>query len=351
MQISLVKGVHGTAAIEGNQLTLDQVQSIAQDESPRVPASLEYQEIEIQNILKAMNEVLRRRDNDPDFKRWLSSSDIFDIHQTMTASLQEHMDGPFGRYRQDRRQVGRYSCPDPSLVPSLMDLFLDWLKTEFHFGSPDYQMSDAITQAICAHAYFEMIHPFADGNGRTGRLIEFFFLTRGGVPAVVGLRLADYYNSTREEYYRQLQRCSTERTVRHFLAYALRGLRDGITDVLKLIDETVLGLTWRTYVHDVFNELSETSGKLISRRRKLALNLPLFSGRLAVDIVNQKALKSLYESVGERTLARDIDFLKKLGLVDTSGRGFKANTSRLRALLDVSEYNTEANFDLTNDIE
>ena len=62
-----------------------------------------------------------------------------------------------------------------------------------------------ILSAILAHLYLAWIHPFGDGNGRSARLLEFGVLLTGRVPTVAAHLLANFYNDTRSEYYRQLR--------------------------------------------------------------------------------------------------------------------------------------------------
>ena len=69
-------------------------------------------------------------------------------------------------------------------------------------GKQSFQ--DPVIQAIVAHVYIAMIHPFGDGNGRTARLIEFYILLRAGLPDMASHILSNHYNDTRQEYYRRL---------------------------------------------------------------------------------------------------------------------------------------------------
>lgn len=73
--------------------------------------------------------------------------------------------------QQDRG--GPYRCPDPRDVVELVSRLCDWLRREFAYSSGNQTFADAVVQAIVTHVYIEWIHPFGDGNGRTGRLLEF----------------------------------------------------------------------------------------------------------------------------------------------------------------------------------
>jgi len=50
-------------------------------------------------------------------------------------------------------------------------------------------------QAIVTHVYLKWIHPFGDGNGRTGRLLEFYILLRAGLPNIVSHVLSNFYRN------------------------------------------------------------------------------------------------------------------------------------------------------------
>lgn len=101
--------------------------------------------------------------------------DIRNLHSLVVRrSLPENA----GRYTDAARYVltdsGRHYFPTPAEVPALMGDFAAWLKTAP--VTPE--------TAFRAHRDFVTIHPFTDGNGRTGRLLMNLFLMRGGYPPI-----------------------------------------------------------------------------------------------------------------------------------------------------------------------
>ena len=90
-------------------------------------------------------------------QRRVSLNSMLDLHKAIMRG-QEHAQP--GNLRSVRVRVGRYIAPDPALVPSYMDELYTDLALE---------RGSAVERAAWAHLQFETIHPFADGNGRTGR--------------------------------------------------------------------------------------------------------------------------------------------------------------------------------------
>src|SRR5690606_18248615 len=128
--------------------------------------------------------------------------------------------------------VGTYRCPDASDVEGLVESLCGWLLKEFRFDRGNQTFADIVIQAIVSHVYLEWIHPFSDGNGRTGRLLEFYILLRGGNPDIASHILSNHYNETRSEYYRQLDNATKKRNLAEFIEYALQGFRDGLMETL-----------------------------------------------------------------------------------------------------------------------
>ena len=118
--------------------------------------------------------------------------------------------------------------------------FCEWMKETFRYEEGQQSFSEQVLQAIVAHVYLAMIHPFGDGNGRTARLIEFYILLRAGLPDIASHILSNHYNDTRQEYYRQLDLCVRERDLSGFIRYAVLGFRDGLKSVLDIVQRNLL---------------------------------------------------------------------------------------------------------------
>ena len=113
--------------------------------------------------------------------------------ETMLACHKDIMDGFWpdigGRYRNIFVMVGSRECPDPRYVPVLV---FEWFKT--------YSSAKTLENIKQAHIDFEAIHPFRDGNGRTGRMIMNWQRRKIGLGPLLILseKREDYYQWFRE---------------------------------------------------------------------------------------------------------------------------------------------------------
>ncbi len=323
LNVSLIKGAQATTAIEGNTLSEVEIGRVASGDS--LPPSKQYQEREIRNILDAMNGLLAAVAVDGQVAL-ITESVIRQFHSHVGRDLGEHFDAIPGQFRTDARVVGPYRCPDPEDVPELVNRLCAWLPSQFGFASGRQTFAEAVIQAIVTHVYLEWIHPFGDGNGRTGRLLEFYILLRAGNPDIASHILSNHYNETRPEYYRQLDRAGKVGDLTDFLRYALQGYHDGLGAVLEGVRESNLESSWRYLIHSKFAEHPYRKKSVFKRRRRLALSLPPDRPLSLSEIpLLTTELAREYATLSARTLLRDLDELKRMELVIETERGFRPN--------------------------
>ena len=90
----------------------------------------------------------------------------------------------------------------------------------------DEESLDPLVRMAVAHYQFEAIHPFTDGNGRTGRVLNILFLCDKGLLGQPILHLSRYIDRTRSDYYRLLLSVTTDSTWDEWLLYILEGIRE-----------------------------------------------------------------------------------------------------------------------------
>ena len=328
--LSLRKGAQATTAIEGNTLSEEEIEKLQEGWS--LPPSKEYLQTEVNNILEAFNTLLREIITE-DKVSIVTPDLIKDFHYMIGKDLGEHFDAIPGRFRDDRRHVGTYLAPEHKYVPELIEKLCVWLGKEFHY-SDGQDFATAVIQAIVTHVYIEWIHPFGDGNGRTGRLFEFYILLRAGLPSIVSHILSNFYNLTRPEYYRQLDRARKKKDLTEFIQYALQGFRDGLKENLNIIQESQFSVFWQHYIYETFADLKYTKKGAFKRKRALMLQIPI-GGMFTVDelleISSDVAKK--YATFGRPTILRDLKELQELNLLRKVGRNYSANTKILKAMM------------------
>lgn len=207
-RINRIKTIRGSLAIEGNTLTTDQITAIL-DGKPVIAPINEVQEI--RNAIKAYDLLDELNPN--------SIDDLLKAHLTMEAGLIDDA----GRFRSKGVGVASgeeiiHYAPPAERVPQLMQDLFKWLnETEEH----------PLIKSCIFHYEFEFIHPFSDGNGRTGRLWQTLILSHWR-SVFKNLPIENIVYKYRKEYYN---------------AIAISGGEDGCTPfiefVLGVIDETL----------------------------------------------------------------------------------------------------------------
>ncbi len=347
-RIALIKGAQATAAIEGNTLSEEQVSAAAQG-TLEAPPSLRYQQVEIENILGALNELgesLGHRDAAPLelspawFNHWngrlLDGAKLDD--DVVPGEVRAHSVVVGGNYR----GAPARDCP------ALLDMLGRWV------SGPELKPNDAapathapssfasaFIRATVTHLYVEWIHPYGDGNGRLGRLAEFAVLMDAGLSLPAALQLSQHYNRTKAEYYRVLAQSTSDgsRGVAQFIAYAAQGFVDQMQSLLDDVADQVADSTWREFLYETLPATTAAE----RRCRKLALALPTDRiGKSRSDIPTLTSeLAQAYAHATGKTVTRDINTLLRSGIAVEADGKLLANTAMLRDRLPLGRERDE----------
>jgi Fic family protein len=325
--VSLRKGAKATTAIEGNTLSEEEVSRI--DEGENLPPSKEYLQIEVKNVIDALHQI--RTEVITEDKAFVLSPELIEkFNYFVGKNLGDHFQSMPGKFRAAGHNVvvGQYRPPPGEDVTPLMTRFCEWMKELFRYEEGKQSFPEQVIQAIVAHVYIAMIHPFGDGNGRTARLIEFYILLRAGLPDIASHILSNHYNDTRQEYYRQLDLCVRENDLSGFVRYAVQGFRDGWKGVLDIVQKNLLEMSWHKFIYDVLDS-KKAMGKtraIVKRRRTLALQFPVDKWNTPSDlVVSSGILAKEYAGLSATTLMRDLVELERLELVVKDKDRYKGN--------------------------
>lgn len=331
--VSLRKGAQATTAIEGNTLTDDEIARI--DEGESLPPSREYLEIEVKNILEALN-AIRENVLLNGRSTVITPGLIKNFHNYVGKNLGDHFKAIPGQFRQNNVVVGGYRAPEYNVVVTLVMKLCDWMKDTFHYEEGNRNFVDQVIQAIVFHVYIAWIHPFGDGNGRTARLIEFYILLRAGLPDIASHILSNFYNNTREEYYRQLDIAGKQGDLSKFIRYSVLGFRDGLSEALDIFQDNILLIAWKNYIFEALDS-KKASGKskaIVKRRRNVALHFPIDKFYGINDLLESNPfLMKEYAKSSNLTRSRDFQELVKLGLIAKQGTKYKGNIRILKEMM------------------
>ena len=146
--------------------------------------------------------------------------------------------------------------------------------------------------------------------------------------------LSNFYNLTRSEYYRQLDKARKNRDLTDFIRYALQGFRDGLKENLNIIQESQFSIFWQHYIYETFADLKYTKKGVFKRKRALILQIPinqLFTVDELVEISPDVAKR--YATIGRSTILRDLKELQELNLLLKIGKKYTVNTKILKAMM------------------
>ena len=205
-----------SSQIEGTQSTLEDVLQFEVDETGRtLPKDIR----EVVNYVDAMNHGLDGLKKLP-----LCNRLIREIHGVLMSGVREGDRTP-GEFRRTQNWIGPPGCTlnTASFVPpSVADMAdaLDQLERFLH----DQTSLPPLIHCGLAHAQFESIHPFLDGNGRAGRLLITFLLCERKILHRPLLYLSAYLKATRMEYYDRLTAIRFDGDWEGWLKFFLRGV-------------------------------------------------------------------------------------------------------------------------------
>ena len=179
--------IHHSVGIEGNTMTLAQTRSVLETKLAVAGKSvMEHNEVlGLDSALRYVNQTLVDKIGE------ISLEDILQIHKRVIGYVDPH---EAGMIRTTQVYVGDYVPPSPEDIEPLMEAFVQWLNSM----EAKRDLMHPVRFAALAHYKLVFIHPFADGNGRTSRLLMNLILMQSGYPPVI-IRKQD-----RLQYYQAL---------------------------------------------------------------------------------------------------------------------------------------------------
>jgi len=246
---SLLRSALFSARVEGNPLTLNEIGQQLFKESPH-----DLYKREVFNLLSAYRFIYSKRAPEN-----ISRSLIFKLHQIVMRGISLSP----GKFRQEPSAIFNQAGAAVYLAPS--HLIIEGLIEELIIFVHRSSFSCLIKSAI-AQFTFEKIHPFIDGNGRVGRLISSFILTKGGYFELASC-LEEYVDENRNEYYRVLEPAKDATSfVEFFLEALLQTARKNLNRLNEKTNEEDVLLPRRKEILDIIKDHPGCSFDFIARR-------------------------------------------------------------------------------------
>ena len=208
-----IKTIQSSLAIENNSLSLDQVTAIV--EGKRVLGAPN----EIQEVKNAIDAYELLLELDP-----YKEKDLLKAHKLMMTDLVQES----GRFRSGgvgvfNGEVCLHMAPPAQRVPLLIGELLDWVKsTKTH----------PLISSCVFHYEFEFIHPFADGNGRMGRMWQTLLLMQWK-PVFAWIPVETIVKQHQQEYYAAIMKSDHEASSTPFIVFMLGCLKEALVEMME----------------------------------------------------------------------------------------------------------------------
>ncbi|MBX7481779.1 Fic family protein [Qipengyuania qiaonensis] len=204
--------------------------------------------------LHAGFEQLRERDG------LLTNNTIIDMFRILKRTDDGFRSHPGTALLNERTGQHVYVPPqDPAEVRSLMRAL------EAFINDDGLSELDPLIKMAIIHHQFESIHPFVDGNGRVGRMMNVLYLCRAGLLEIPILYLSRHINRTKGEYYRELQKVRDDGQWEDWIVYMLNAVSLTAQATLSLVEDIRISMAetkvWlrtnheRMYTQDLLNSL------------------------------------------------------------------------------------------------
>ena len=210
-----IRTIYSSLAIEQNTLSLEQVTAVLNGKHIIAPPK------DIAEVKNAY-EIYEMMDSlDP-----YSVDDLLSAHAVMTRGLVDESgcfrSGPVGVVDKQGNILHFGTLPD--YVPNLVMELLDWVRdSDFHM----------LIKSCVFHYELELIHPFADGNGRIGRLWHTLLLTQWK-PMFAWLPVESIIHDRQDEYYQAINRSNNEAESTVFIEFMLSAIKETLMEAVQI---------------------------------------------------------------------------------------------------------------------
>jgi len=275
--------------IEGTRTTFDDAVSPSEQIKPEFRNDWN----EVQNYVEALNYSTEKLKELPVSLRLLKK-----VHKILLQGVRgEHKDP--GEIRKTQNWIGGSSLKDAFYIPPEPNLLPDLLgDLEKFLHNNDLEVPEIIKAGI-AHYQFETIHPFLDGNGRTGRLLIILYLINTGLLSKPVLYISDFFEKHRLSYYDALSMVKKSNDMTSWLKFFLNGIIETSKSSLKTFNEII------KLRKGIEIKLSKIGKKALNGKRlaellysKPKINAKIVAKSLNISVVSANSLLKTFVEIG-----------------------------------------------------
>ncbi|UGU17962.1 Fic family protein [Sinomicrobium kalidii] len=215
-----------------------------------------------------------------------------------------------------KNSLGKVVYTPPQDTREILDLMAN---LEKFINDNEFSDLDPLIKMALIHYQFESIHPFYDGNGRTGRIINILYLVQQGLLDIPVLYLSRYITRNKPEYYRVLQQVRDKNGWENMVMYLLKGVEVTAMQTIVLITKI------KNLMQDYKTRLRTELPKIYSQD---LLNIMFKSPYTKTDFLETEL------RISKRTALNYLDTVSEIGLLEKIKAG-KSNYYINTNLIDV----------------
>ncbi|RKG32366.1 Fic family protein [Acinetobacter guerrae] len=316
----LASSIYSTNTIEGGEFSEEETEKILKIDPKLIQKTEEKRLTNLKQALEWVKQYSQKNLKTHQGQS-ISLSDILTLHELVSQEVDEKNNPPrqFRNNQPTQKTLvgndthgGSYRPPKCiEDIEYLMRAWIEWL------NHPSILEQSVLVRASLAHYYFELIHPFWDGNGRTGRLIEMLILEQSGY-RFSSSAVWKFYQQNIHEYFGLFNQCRKHTAKKdpdaqhEFVEFMVRGMLSTINDLHDQGNHLIHFLLYQTTLNGARNQ------GLLSERQYRLIELYITDLKEFLtpsELYRKVTIQALFKNKTERTYFRDIEKIVKMGFL------------------------------------